>query len=289
MTTADPAELTPNRGTHTRDVLRRALRTHVAPGLAAAGLAKHGPREWTTGSRDRGWVAFRLQLDKWGSAERTSVAALTAVWPPGTWESEREDGPPHASASSPLLAGPSGVSARYRPDHEWDVTPATDPDALGEQLLRFLLDDALPWGLARLDVDTALEELASRWRGLHWSVRMLAHAAPHHPQRRELTAAYVEQWLRDPRPLSAGPVVAQLAQEAGLAVPELPVWWSPVFLPLKVDSQHAGDPVAAWRASHPGVLVTLTDGSSQIGLPPTGLGPYGLRAEDLGARRGGAS
>lgn len=195
------------------------------------------------------------------------------------------DDVPHTGSNAPFHLRPDDLSPRHGDgDRWWTLDHGTDADALGVDLAR-TCTEALPMARALCEVDralTALVDVGGGRAGLSWAVRMLERAAPQHPRRTEVTAAYLDHWRQDPRPITEGPRIARLLADVGLPTPELPVWWSPALLPHHVETEHGGDPLAAWRASSPQTLVHLADGRQQHGLPETGLGPYGLRAEDLG-------
>lgn len=274
-------------GPRMQDVLGRLVVAHVAPPLKAAGLRRQGRRTWYEQGAHGGWVLLELQVGRDATRDRLELTLNTVVWPPGTWEHEDGGGLPFVAGNAPVFLRPQALSDRDGEGVSWWVLDAsTDADALGEELARTCVERALPRARALLDVDTALAHLLGRrgGSGLAFAVAMLERAAPAHPRRTEVTAAYVSDWLRDPRPITAGPRIARLLADVGLPPRELPVWWSPVLLPYSVETEHGGDPVAAWRASSARTLVHLADGSQQEGLPEQGLGPYGLRAEDL--RRG---
>lgn len=276
-----------------QDVLGRLVSTHVAPPLKAAGLRKSGRRTWYLRDPGGGWVLLELQVDKWATRTELELTVNTVVWPPGTWAWDCQDVPaesydaalgqvPHTGANAPFHLRPDDVAAQYGPrDHWWRLDLATDSDALGAELASYLLEAALPAGRALLDVEAALAALTGGHRGAYWCAGIAVHGAPDHPRRRQLLEAYVEAWRWDPRPVTAAPRIAQLIEDNGLPPRELPSWYSPVLIPHAVERE-GGDPVASWRASNPVVLVTLSDGTQQQGLPLAGLGPMGLRAEVLG-------
>lgn len=275
-----------------QDVLGRLVTRYVAPPLEAAGLRRESRRTWYQRRADGGWVLLELEVGRHATRDALELTLDTVVWPPGTWDAVAQelgttpDDVPHTGGNAPFHLRPRALSPR-RDDRDdwWRLDHDTDADALGEDLARTCLERALPTARALCDVEpalTALVDTGSRPQGLLWAVTMLERAAPQHPRRAALTAAYVDQWLVDPRPITGGPRIARLLADAGLPPRELPVWWSPALLPHRVEAEHGNDPVAAWRASSPQTLVHLADGSQRHGLPDTGLGPYGLRAEDLG-------
>lgn len=265
-----------------QDVLGRALAQHVSPALRAAGLSRHGRRTWHRREGDA-WVGLGVEVDKYSTRSEMTLSVLTTAWPPGTataWLSEPDDVPP-VGGNAPFSAWPDEIDPRL--DQFWHVR--ADTDDLGGQLATYCVEVALPWARERVDVDRALSTVPPT-HAPRWALEMLAHAAPGHPRRRDLAETYVAQWVLDPRPITEREWVARLIDELHLPPRELPTWQSVALIPRDVEELHGGDPIASWRAHLGHGRVYLADGTSQPDPPQHGLGPMGVRAEQLPRREG---
>jgi hypothetical protein len=272
------------RPTRVQDILGRALGQHVDPALRAAGLSRHGRRSWHRRVGDA-WVALGIEVDKYATRTDMVVDVLANAWPPGTatsWLIEPHDVPP-VGGNAPFSAWPGEVD----PGRErcWRVDLDTSADELGRDLAGYCVQVALPWARVHLDVDRALRTVLPTHVPPRWALEMLEHAAPDHPRRRQLAEAYVADWVRDPRTITDREWVAALIEELRLPPRELPTWMSMYLSPSHVDEMHGGDALAAWRKRAADSPIYLADGTWSLEPPPHGLGPMGVRAEQLPHRQ----
>jgi hypothetical protein len=252
-----------------QQLLGDLLTRRLAPVLRAERLRREGRRTWWQGEADAGWVLLDVQGSKFNTREQVELTVNTTVWPPGTWEvrglvlGEAIEGRPFAAANAPFYARPQEVRPdRWQVDRWWQLGREADVSALGDELVGFVRDDALPWARARLDPAIAVEHLLDRpdatWR-LVFSIAVLRRAGADVERVRDLVERLTAVWARDPRPIRLRPHLIAWRTDLGLPEVHLPEVWSPSMQPHLVE--RFGSPEAA-RAAGIGIHVYHWDGRS---------------------------
>ena len=281
-------------GVRAQQLLGDLLSRRLGPVLREQGLRRQGKRTWWQGDADAGWVLLDVQSSKWNTAEQVQLTVNTTVWPAGTWEAhvlvlgDHGEERPFAAANAPFHARPDAVApTAWSSDHWWELERTTDLAALGDELVGFARDVALPWARARLDPDTAVEQLLApgegTWR-LVFALAVLRRAGADVERVRELAERLTAVWAPDPRPIRLRPHLLRWRAEAGLPEVDLPEVWSPSMQARLVE--RFGSPEAARAAGH-GVHVHHWDGRSweDRPAPPPDQSPGQSPSAAGGARR----
>lgn len=242
-------------------VLNNLLRTVMHPALKAEGLRRSG-RTWREGDADQGWVLIQVQGSKFNTREHVELTINTSVWPPATWEMSRdvsghEEALPYVASGNPFFARPDLIAPERPSAGEWwQLNSRTDVDALGTELVDFVLNAALPWARRHRDPDQAVKALHAKG-SLIYTIAILRRTAKGSAQLRDVVDEFTSKWISDPRPITLRPHLIQWRQEAGLPEVPLPEIWSPSMSTHLVTQ--FGSPEAA-RAAGQGIHMYSWDG-----------------------------